>query len=161
MEFDRDLAARQEARTLSRQAEAAQRILAEYPQEKLDEIERQKMQIKNHQLRLLSPFFSINVHLLYHEKSMLSTQNTEFGKESQNEKEAEINSASSIVLQTLKAFNSTGQLFKTGIGSSGCTGGTEGSVHFLIMKSTHNFGSIISRNTTTGHDNDAVVGLYN
>ena len=38
MELDKDLAARQEARALSRQAEAAQRILAEYPQEKLDEI---------------------------------------------------------------------------------------------------------------------------
>ena len=38
MEFDKDLAARQEARALSRQAEQAQRILAEYPQEKLDEI---------------------------------------------------------------------------------------------------------------------------
>ena len=38
MELDQDLAARQEARALSRQAEAAQRILAEYPQNKLDEI---------------------------------------------------------------------------------------------------------------------------
>ena len=38
MEFDKDLAARQEARALSRQAEAAQKILAGFPQEKLDEI---------------------------------------------------------------------------------------------------------------------------
>ena len=38
MELDKDLAARQEARALSRQAEAAQRILAEFPQEKLDAI---------------------------------------------------------------------------------------------------------------------------
>ena len=38
MEFDKDLAARQEARALSRQAEQAQKILAEFPQEKLDEI---------------------------------------------------------------------------------------------------------------------------
>ena len=38
MELDKDLAARQEARALSRQAEAAQLILAEYPQNKLDEI---------------------------------------------------------------------------------------------------------------------------
>ena len=38
MDLDKDLAARQEARTLSRQAEQAQRILAEFSQEKLDEI---------------------------------------------------------------------------------------------------------------------------
>ena len=38
MEFDKDLAARQEARDLSRQAEQAQRLLAEFPQEKLDRI---------------------------------------------------------------------------------------------------------------------------
>ncbi len=38
MEFDKDLAARQEARLLCRQAEQAQKILAEYPQEKLDAI---------------------------------------------------------------------------------------------------------------------------
>ena len=38
MEFDKDLAARQEARALSRQAEQAQRILAEFPQEKLDAV---------------------------------------------------------------------------------------------------------------------------
>ena len=36
MEFDKDLAARQEARLLCRQAEQAQRLLAEMPQEKLD-----------------------------------------------------------------------------------------------------------------------------
>lgn len=38
MELDQDLAARQEARLLCRQAENAQRILAGYSQEKLDEI---------------------------------------------------------------------------------------------------------------------------
>lgn len=38
MELDKDLAARQEARLLCRQAEKAQKILAEFPQEKLDEI---------------------------------------------------------------------------------------------------------------------------
>ncbi len=38
MEFDKDLAARQEARTLSRRAGAAQEILASFPQEKLDAI---------------------------------------------------------------------------------------------------------------------------
>ena len=38
MEFDKDLAARQEARMLCRQAEQAQKILAEFPQEKLDAI---------------------------------------------------------------------------------------------------------------------------
>lgn len=38
MELDKDLAARQEARLLCRQAEKAQKILAGYPQEKLDEI---------------------------------------------------------------------------------------------------------------------------
>ena len=38
MEFDKDLAARQEARTLSRQAEKAQKILAGYTQARLDEI---------------------------------------------------------------------------------------------------------------------------
>ena len=38
MEFDKDLAARQEARTLSRQAEQAQKVLAGLSQEKLDEI---------------------------------------------------------------------------------------------------------------------------
>ena len=38
MEFDKDLAARQEARALSRRAEAAQKVLAEFPQEKLDAI---------------------------------------------------------------------------------------------------------------------------
>ena len=38
MEFDKDLAARQEARTLCRQAEAAQKQLAAFPQEKLDTI---------------------------------------------------------------------------------------------------------------------------
>ena len=38
MEFDKDLAARQEARMLCRQAEKAQKILATFPQEKLDEI---------------------------------------------------------------------------------------------------------------------------
>ena len=38
MELDKDLAARQEARTLCRQAEQAQRILAGFPQEKLDVI---------------------------------------------------------------------------------------------------------------------------
>ena len=36
MEFDKDLAARQEARDLCRQAEAAQKQLAAFPQEKLD-----------------------------------------------------------------------------------------------------------------------------
>ena len=38
MEFDKDLAARQEARMLCRQAERAQIILATFPQKKLDEI---------------------------------------------------------------------------------------------------------------------------
>ena len=38
MEFDKDLAARQEARTLCRRAEAAQKVLWELPQEKLDRI---------------------------------------------------------------------------------------------------------------------------
>ena len=38
MEYDKDLAARQEARGLCREACAAQRILGELPQEKLDEI---------------------------------------------------------------------------------------------------------------------------
>ena len=38
MELEKDLAARQEARVLCRQAEAAQRILATFPQEKLDTI---------------------------------------------------------------------------------------------------------------------------
>ena len=38
MEFDKDLAARQEARALCRQAEQAQKMLAGFPQEKLDEI---------------------------------------------------------------------------------------------------------------------------
>lgn len=38
MEFDKDLAARQEARALCRRAEAAQRTLGEFPQEKLDAI---------------------------------------------------------------------------------------------------------------------------
>ena len=38
MEFDKDLAARQEARTLSRQAEKAQKILTGYTQQQLDEI---------------------------------------------------------------------------------------------------------------------------
>ena len=38
MELDKDLAARQEARALARQAEKAQHILADMPQEKLDEI---------------------------------------------------------------------------------------------------------------------------
>ena len=38
MEFDKDLAARQEARTLCRQAEQARKILASFPQEKLDAI---------------------------------------------------------------------------------------------------------------------------
>ena len=38
MELDKDLAARQEARALSRKAEQAQKILAGFPQEKLDEI---------------------------------------------------------------------------------------------------------------------------
>ena len=38
MELDKDLAARQEARALCRQAEQAQKILSGFPQEKLDEI---------------------------------------------------------------------------------------------------------------------------
>ena len=38
MEFDKDLAARQEARTLAREAGKAQHILADFPQEKLDAI---------------------------------------------------------------------------------------------------------------------------
>jgi len=38
MELDKDLAARQEARMLCRQAEQAQKVLAEFPQEKLDAI---------------------------------------------------------------------------------------------------------------------------
>ena len=38
MELDKDLAARQEARALAREAAKAQRILADYPQEKLDAI---------------------------------------------------------------------------------------------------------------------------
>lgn len=38
MEFDKDLMARQEARTLLKQAEAAQKQLADFPQEKLDAI---------------------------------------------------------------------------------------------------------------------------
>ena len=38
MELDKDLTARQEARALARQAEKAQHILADMPQEKLDEI---------------------------------------------------------------------------------------------------------------------------
>ena len=38
MEIDKDLAARQEARLLCRQAEAAQKILEKFPQEKLDAI---------------------------------------------------------------------------------------------------------------------------
>ena len=38
MELDKDLLARQEARTLATAAEKAQRLLAEYPQEKLDKI---------------------------------------------------------------------------------------------------------------------------
>ena len=38
MDFDKDLAARQEARLLCRQAEAAGKLLAKFPQEKLDAI---------------------------------------------------------------------------------------------------------------------------
>ena len=38
MELDKDLLARQEARTLCRQAEKAQRLLSEMPQQKLDAI---------------------------------------------------------------------------------------------------------------------------
>ena len=38
MELDKDLAARQEARTLAKEAETAQHILADFPQEKLDAI---------------------------------------------------------------------------------------------------------------------------
>ena len=38
MELDKDLAARQEARTLAAQARNAQHILADFPQEKLDAI---------------------------------------------------------------------------------------------------------------------------
>ena len=38
MEIDKDLAARQEARLLCRQAEKAQKILSTFPQEKLDRI---------------------------------------------------------------------------------------------------------------------------
>ena len=38
MELDKDLSARQEARTLARAAECAQRILGEMSQEKLDAI---------------------------------------------------------------------------------------------------------------------------
>ena len=38
MEFEKDLAARQEARNLSRRAEQAQKQLADFPQKKLDEI---------------------------------------------------------------------------------------------------------------------------
>ena len=38
MELDKDLAARQEARAACRGALAAQKILAQMPQEKLDEI---------------------------------------------------------------------------------------------------------------------------
>ena len=38
MEIDKDLAARQEARLLCRQAEAAQKLLASFSQEKLDAI---------------------------------------------------------------------------------------------------------------------------
>ncbi len=38
IEIDKDLTARQEARTLARQAEKAQRLLADFPQEKLDAI---------------------------------------------------------------------------------------------------------------------------
>ncbi len=38
MEFDKDLTARQEARTLTKEAEAAQKLLAAMPQEKLDAI---------------------------------------------------------------------------------------------------------------------------
>ena len=38
MELDKDLAARQEARELARQAGQAQHILADFPQEKLDAI---------------------------------------------------------------------------------------------------------------------------
>ena len=38
MEFHKDLAARQEARDLTRQAEKAQHLLADFPQEKLDAI---------------------------------------------------------------------------------------------------------------------------
>ncbi len=38
MEFDKDLAARQEARALARAAQKAQHILADFPQEKLDKI---------------------------------------------------------------------------------------------------------------------------
>ena len=40
MEFDKDLAARQEARELARQAKLAQERLAEYSQEQLDTIVR-------------------------------------------------------------------------------------------------------------------------
>ena len=38
MELDKDLAARQEARALARQAETAQHLLADFSQEKLDTI---------------------------------------------------------------------------------------------------------------------------
>ena len=38
MEFDKDLAARQEARSLCRAARQAQKKLSEFPQEKLDRI---------------------------------------------------------------------------------------------------------------------------
>ena len=38
MEIDKDLAARQEARLLCRQAETAQKLLEKFPQEKLDAI---------------------------------------------------------------------------------------------------------------------------
>ena len=38
MEFDKDLSARQEARLMAKQADAAQHLLEQFPQEKLDAI---------------------------------------------------------------------------------------------------------------------------
>ena len=54
MNFDKDLSARQEARDFSAQAASAQRILAEFPQEKLDAIVEAMAKAFSHQAPVLA-----------------------------------------------------------------------------------------------------------
>ena len=93
MEFDKDLTARQEARLLASEAEKAQHLLAEYPQEKLDAI-----------VEAVARAFSDNAVML----AELAVRETGFG--TSEDKTTKNRFASNMVAEAIRGMKCVGLL---------------------------------------------------
>ena len=93
MEFDKDLSARQEARTLAAEAEKAQRVLADLPQEKLDAI-----------VEAVAKAFSDNAVIL----AEMAVRETGFGNV--EDKTTKNRFASNMVVEAVRGMKTVGLL---------------------------------------------------